>query len=679
MSHPSSAHVSTTRRWWLWGFVTLSVAMVGVIGWHLWRKKADQSGFVYHRLGAPILVRERVFGRERLRTWDWQQNRWIDLGPIDRDVYSMESFNQDRSLAYMDGDSLVIIELSSPPKRVTIDLKPVARCVWGDVVGIARNSRYAVLQNINDRASSDGSRLVHALRVVDLQTLTLVDERFGESFYITTDGENQFASQRRNVKPPHYGNEPLDGMWELTEEGHWQSIASSPGLEMSHARYLAVTQQPDGSWCVIGHDKVSTVSTPVSEVSLLANRRDGKVSLVRMLFDGHFYQLDRESSALTRLESSLVLWSNDRPVIRWGGVTAYTSDGKAILAIDVNGAVIAIDATTGKTIAINREYSVNTMEYLFATIAALVFGSAWALLAWRTKNIGAWIGACTASLVFCELAAAERLLVCRNYDSQFHHVVAACCAVALVAIVTGTTIIVGWLWAWADFAMLKRWLLGTIVVISITIPAAMGLSFWQTDFIASFSDFGLIGVWVTMMRIALVFAAGNSLLMGLPRSIYLRFAPPNRSASKQYALSELLLAIAGLAMAMALFRAGITDSNELETDWLAPLALSSLASSVISLLLATIPWPKWLTPLLFVALVAAFVGSVAFLNVPLVPGITRFLGTGWEYVLDALYIATTFLVATLPMYLMRRQGWRWTRVTATADETALLQADSAVA
>lgn len=678
MTYPTRPNTSAARRWCLWGFAALSVVVAGTIGWDIWRAQFDQSEVIAYRDRAPLLVRDRAFGSERLRAWDWKQNQWIDLGPIDETTYYFAPFNEGRAIAHVEAKKLILTEISSPPRKVTIDLAPFDRGLWGYVVGISRNGRYAILQRQRDRMSSDGSRLVNALRVIDLQSKTLVDERYWESYCLPTENEDHFASYRSSAREPLDLNEPENGMWKLGDDGHWTEIAvPSTRPRLRYGERLDAQKQSDGTWRVVG-SQIPAATIPPNTVSVMTSQRDDKTVIVVGHFDFKLYRLDRDSGTLTPMESSLVMLDLRRRENSFGWM-AYTNDEKTLLAADVNGKVAAIDVATGKVVAKNRMLSAGLMEYSFAIVAALVLAAVWASIACRTTTLLGWISSCTAALVFCELAAAERLLACRPYDSTFFNFDTFCCAAALLGIVSGTTVIVGWIWAWGNFWQLRRWLLGSLVLISITFPAAAGLSLWRTGFVTAFTEFGFIGIWVTMMRISLVFAAGNALVMGLPAWLHFRFAPPGQSGWRHYALVEVFFSIAGLAMALSLFRVGVLGAEESEAQWLVSLVLVTLTIAIISVFVATIRWPKWLASLLLVGATLGFLAAAIYFHVTLIPGTALVIGTGLEHAINLTFFAATLPTAIVPMWLMRRQGWRWTRVTATADETSLVPAANAAA
>jgi hypothetical protein len=678
MTHSAGPNTSATWRWLLWGFVALSVMVAGTIGWDIWRVQRDQSEVIPYRHQAPLLVRDRAFGSERLRAWDWKQNQWIDLGPIDEATYFFAPFDEGRAIAHVEAKKLILTEISSPPRKVTIDLAPLDRGLWGYVVGISRNGRYAVLQRSRDRMSSDGSRLVHALRVIDLQTKTLVDERYWESYCLPTENEDQFASFLAGERVPLNPNEAKHSMWELGDDGHWTEIAvPSSRPRLRYGESLDAQKQSDGTWRVVG-PQAPVATIPPNTVSVMASQRDDKTVIVVGHFDSKLYRLDRDSGALTPMESSLVMLDTRRRENSFGWM-AYTDDEKTLLAADVNGKVAAIDVATGKVLATNRMGSVGVMEYSFAIAAALALATVWAFAACRTTTLLGWISSCTTALIFCELAATERLLACRQYDSMSHNLDTFCCAAALLGIVAGTTITVGWIWAWANFWQLRRWLLGALVLISISLPAAAGLSVWQNRSIAEFADFGFIGIWITMMRISLVFAAGNALLMGLPAWLQFRFAPTGQSGWKHYALVEVFCSIAGLAMALSLFRVGVLGANEGEAEWLTQLAIVSVAISITSVVVATVRWPKFVAVALLFVAVFGFIVAAIYFHVTLIPGTAMLIGTGLEHAINITFFVTTLLTSIIPIWLLRRQGWRWTRVAATTEESDFAAAPSVTA
>jgi hypothetical protein len=215
---------------------------------------------------------------------------------------------------------------------------------------------------------------------------------------------------------------------------------------------------------------------------------------------------------------------------------------------------------------------------------------------------------------------------------------------------------------------------------------ALPVCFYATDWIPGpfthdpavlFSPFHLA---VTVLKALASTAAVVAALASVPRLLGWKFSLPNEDVPNQFQLGEMFVVIGGLSIAIVWTQAAWTSaSDDIQRRAIAA-GILLLVIALTATLLATFQrrWTSflWIIPALVAAV--ALSGKLYVTNV-LWKGMwgppTMLEQTG----IYASFLTTALFLATIPMYCLRRQGWRWMRASARQAEPVTTSTSSAVA
>lgn len=624
-----------------------------------------------------LLFTEYRWGRSFVSQWRWKERHW------DRIPSAQVSVSGDRQTLFLVNDDLTVVDRHSLETKDTIPLGNMSKRPPGWLIAMSDNHRFAVFFRHGDHLSTETFRYVHRLQVVDLVTKKVVQDRLTLNHLQRIDGRNDFDIYPAEAKGILFEDQLPAGHWRVTEYGTIEHI--DPMLPPVPSQpFVLVERQLDGSWRVLRKDESHTTVPAAVGAHAVAVSPDGKWLIVDDATDSRFYRINEESREIALIETPSRIAHFGWSATEDHSMSAnFSEDGKSLYLFGRLGYIAVVDTATWKVVA--EDY---WGHYLIAKQWSLVLAAAflagiWCIAAARTASI-LWITMAIGFLgFFGQWAVYLYWSVGNDSFYRWTYVFEANVVSALfVGIAVGTMSALGWLWAWGKGWQHDRWAAGVIALGLNVFPICLyGLQWLPERVLAAFSaDDGLVGSYelaCAAIQLMGAMTAALTAVASVPRWFGWKFANASESGSHHFQLGEVFVVVAGVGIAVALGNAALASaSDELQRRALA-IAILTLFVTLLASVLATFRW-SWIVflSLLLVAAATVLIPGKAFVTDMLWP---TFFSDLKHNVIQLVFLFTALAFASFPMVCLRRQGWRWTRVTATADEAPLVPAANAAA
>lgn len=646
---------------WRWrgAMVCIAVALLGYGWWQAGRWRFRQ--LVGH--GASPAIYRTVYrdGSQSLEAFDWKLGRYWTLAQIEPTSYPEEvawlvRVSRDgKVVVWRHGTEVHAVNIQSPSQRQSYQL-PFSN-PRHKLVGLSRDARFGVFQGVGvRRVLPDGQStvslfddwtgfqpVVYVLSVVELKSGRIVSSREWGSSIVETNivGADEFRSYLV-ASPPADPMEPVRGLWKLTEDGEWELLERA---QLFKFQYVSLLRQPMGEWRLVE----DLASLP------------GDAELVNPYVFGTFDSGKRfVANGVGRDYRTYAGNFDTKEAFEIGPGEASTGtavaiDGSYAVVSDRRDDITVYDLKTGKVIARDAAGSSRRNHLLGVGIALLVLAAMWARMGLAESKLPWGAFDALAAILLTDAA------VFPIHTSFFYPYLTTPLPFDFFGVIpsfllrgafVGGTILTGWYWAHGREWFAVRWLLGTLWLTALSVPLVV-----LDQNAAVYYDLTMIlRAWVVAGLVASGLTAALAILFR-PLGWSARAAEESRSLWR-FGLMQLFSLTASVGIALVLIQSLLELPGLISllgiSDWPA-------GSFCVGIPLAGILFlrSRWAIALGVVASVAiGLAGTYWYVEAwrfsfPSKPD--RYLGEG-------IALASTLLAIVLPCLVLRRHGWRWTKV-----------------
>ncbi len=647
---------------WRWrvAMVCIAVALLGYGWWQAGRWTFRQ---VVIRGGSPAVYRTvHRDGSQTLEAFDWKTGRQWTLAQIDPDVYpeevawSVRVTRDGKSVVWRYDNEVHAVDIESPERRQTFRL-PFDNSRH-KLIGLSHDARLAVFQAVGVRRFlPDGQSnvllldgqtglqpAVFILSVVDLKSGEIVSSREWGSSMMETNivGADEFKSYLVTTSPTEPA-EPVRGRWRLTEEGEWELLEQSKQFKF---QYVDMVRETTGKWRLVEDLSSLPADTVPVHAYVFGTFDSGERFTANGVRDPRTFAGNFETKEVFEIGD--------------GDETtgaAVTSDGSYAVISDRRDDILVYDLKTGKVIARDAAGSSRRNHLFGVGIGLLVLAVALCRMAMVEIN-PSWgmIDALTAVLAV-EVAAFP---IYTSFASQPlwttlpGDVWDAIPSYLFLGVFLGGAITTGWYWAHGREWFPSRWLFGALWLVVLAIPPVLNeiLGFQQ---LAVTFPYALAMALVPSMIAGLV-ASGLVAAVAVlfrPLGWSIRAAEESRTQWR-FGLLQLCLLTASVGIALVLVQSmpGLSGSISYHRISVWPIG-SFLSVGLVGLLFL-----RSRTAMALGVVTLALIGFAATYWY-----VETYVLKRWDgYLGEAVAAAGTTLAVVLPCWVLRRHGWRWTKV-----------------